>query len=219
MKASRLPRLTLASILTLTLLVSRSQNTNALDFVYHDAVQLEAFLTNISQTYPEITRLYSIGKSINGVDLWVIAIGESPRDHVTLRPNVKYVGNMHGNEVVGREELLHFIEYLVTNYGQMENVTHLLNTSTVHILPSMNPDGFAVASTEPACNGIGRGNAKNYDLNRNFPDFFRQATTPIQQETQLIIDWITSTQFVLSANLHGGAVCVSYPFDTYLGSK
>ena len=29
----------------------------------------------------------------------MLAIGQSPRDPVILRPNVKYVGNMHGNEV------------------------------------------------------------------------------------------------------------------------
>lgn len=32
-------------------------------------------------------------------DLWVLAIGRNPQDHVTLRPHVKYIGNMHGNEV------------------------------------------------------------------------------------------------------------------------
>ena len=33
-----------------------------------------------------------------------------------LKPMVKYVANMHGNEVVGRELLLAFVEYLVTMY-------------------------------------------------------------------------------------------------------
>jgi len=33
-----------------------------------------------------------------------------------LKPMVKYVANMHGNEVVGRELLLAFIEYLVATY-------------------------------------------------------------------------------------------------------
>ena len=28
-----------------------------------------------------------------------MAIGESPREHIPLRPEVKYVGNMHGDEV------------------------------------------------------------------------------------------------------------------------
>ena len=29
----------------------------------------------------------------------MIAVGETPCSHVTLRPEVKYVGNMHGDEV------------------------------------------------------------------------------------------------------------------------
>jgi len=34
-----------------------------------------------------------------GRDLWVLAIGRSPHSHVALRPNVKYIGTIHGNEV------------------------------------------------------------------------------------------------------------------------
>ena len=36
---------------------------------------------------------------ILGADLWVLVIGEGAKNHVTLRPDVKYVANMHGNEV------------------------------------------------------------------------------------------------------------------------
>ena len=38
--------------------------------------------------------------SIIDRELWVMAIaGSRPDQHVTLRPEVKYVGNMHGDEV------------------------------------------------------------------------------------------------------------------------
>ena len=37
--------------------------------------------------------------SLPGTDLWVMAIGENASDHVRLRPHVKYIANMHGNEV------------------------------------------------------------------------------------------------------------------------
>ena len=58
-----------------------------------------------------------------------------------------------GGQVVGREVLLHLIDHLVTQYGQEDRVTHLLNTTTVHVMPSMNPDGFAVADTT-GCNNV-----------------------------------------------------------------
>ena len=44
---------------------------------------------------------------------------------------VKYVGNMHGDETVGREILLALAEYLVKNYGIVNRVTKLLNSTEV----------------------------------------------------------------------------------------
>ncbi|QQP35658.1 Carboxypeptidase Dlike, partial [Caligus rogercresseyi] len=81
------------------------------------------------------------------------------------KPLFKYVGNMHGNEVVGRQ-------YLLENYGRDERVTRLIDTTELWILPSLNPDGYET-STEGSCSrGPGRSNAKNVDLNRDFPKQF-----------------------------------------------
>lgn len=34
-----------------------------------------------------------------GRDLWVLLISKNPETEVLLKPNVKYIANMHGNEV------------------------------------------------------------------------------------------------------------------------
>lgn len=68
-------------------------------------------------------------------------------------------------------------------------------------------------------NYIGRENANRVDLNRDFPDQFSSPNKPpedCQPETRALMRWIVSEPFVLSANLHGGAVVASYPFDDTL---
>uniref|UniRef100_UPI00398E6F4E carboxypeptidase N catalytic chain isoform X2 n=1 Tax=Pristiophorus japonicus TaxID=55135 RepID=UPI00398E6F4E len=79
----------------------------------------------------------------------------------------------------------------------------------------------------------GRANARGVDLNRNFPDLHvapdkqkgRNHHIPLtanwqeqtEQETYAVIRWMQSYNFVLSANLHGGAVVANYPFDKARG--
>ena len=65
---------------------------------------------------------------------------------------VKYVGNMHGDETVGREVLLALAEYLVKNYGVVERVTDLLNSTEVGqswpLRFSIHQKGSSVANDE-----------------------------------------------------------------------
>ncbi len=87
---------------------------------------MEKFLKEMQETYPKLTRLYSIGKSVQGRDLWVMEISTNPGHHVALTPEFKYIANMHGNEVVGRELLLLLIKYLCENYGPDKRITELV---------------------------------------------------------------------------------------------
>lgn len=56
-------------------------------------------------------------------------------------------------------------------------------------------------------------NARGFDLNRNFPDYFKQNTKRNQPETEAVKAWLGKIQFVLSGSLHGGALVASYPYD------
>jgi len=85
-------------------------------------------------------------------------------------------------------------------------ITKLIDSTDIYIIPSMNPDGFERAT---------RGNAQNYDLNRNFPDlrFSGRQTGSVQPEANAIMNFTSHRHFVLSANFHGGSVVANYPFD------
>ncbi|XP_063226209.1 carboxypeptidase M-like isoform X2 [Bacillus rossius redtenbacheri] len=192
---------------------SSADASQGLEFKYHDHEQLTKFLRTTSSRFPNLTALYSIGKSVQGRDLWVMVVSASPYEHMIGKPDVKYVANMHGNEAVGRELMLHLIQYLVTSYSTDPYIKWLLDNTRIHILPSMNPDGFEVARESQCDGGQGRYNARGFDLNRNFPDYFKQNNKRGQPETDAVKEWISKIQFVLSGGLHGGALVASYPFD------
>uniref|UniRef100_A0A2K6LVE2 Carboxypeptidase M n=1 Tax=Rhinopithecus bieti TaxID=61621 RepID=A0A2K6LVE2_RHIBE len=185
----------------------------ALDFNYHHQEGMEAFLKTVAQNYSSITHLHSIGKSVKGRNLWVLVVGRFPKEHRIGIPEFKYVANMHGDETVGRELLLHLIDYLVTNDGKDPEITNLINSTRIHIMPSMNPDGFEAVKKPDCYYSIGRENYNRYDLNRNFPDAFEYNNVSRQPETLAVMKWLKTETFVLSANLHGGALVASYPFD------
>lgn len=177
---------------------------------------MSSVLKDISNNYPNITRLYSIGKSVQKRDLWVLEISKTPGKHISGVPEFKYVANMHGDEVVGREMLLLLAKYMCENYKLDDRITRLIDQTRIHLLVSMNPDGYEVSSEGPnTAHMRGRPNANHVDLNRNFPDQYgtNKYNSKTEPETQAVIDWTLSLPFVLSANLHGGALVANYPFD------
>lgn len=172
-------------------------------------------LEAIAANYPNITNLYSIGKSVQNRDLWVLEITKHPGKHTPGIPEFKYIANMHGNEVVGRELLLLLAKYLCENYQSTTRITQLIDTTRIHLMPSMNPDGYEMSLMNDKRQMKGRENANDVDLNRNFPDQYgiSKLNEKAEPETEAIMKWSKEIPFVLSANIHGGALVANYPFD------
>lgn len=174
---------------------------------YHTYEELVADLDSIANAHPSICRLDSIGASALGRGLWFMKIS----DNVNVEedePEFKYISTMHGDEVVGMEMCYYLIEYLMNNYGSDSLATFLVNETEIWIMPLMNPDGNALHQ---------RGNANGVDLNRDFPDFVTDTTnTPAgrEPETQAVMNWQFDHYSIQSANFHGGALVVNYPWDS-----
>lgn len=186
-----------------------------ISFRHHNYEEMTWLLKDYSRKYSKIAHLYDIGISVQNRKLWVMEISNNPGKHEPGEPEFKYVANMHGDEAIGREMLLHLIKYLCKNYGVNPRVTNIVDTTRIHIMPSMNPDGYEMAATFSDEEWkSSRSNANGIDLNRNFPDqFFPSTNGAPQPETRAVMKWINSIPFVLSASLHSGALVANYPYD------
>nr|XP_010915069.1 carboxypeptidase SOL1 [Elaeis guineensis] len=173
---------------------------------YMSNSELENSMKEFTQRCANISRIYSIGKSVKGIPLWVLEISDKPGQE-EAEPAFKFIGNVHGDEPVGRELLIFLANWLCNNYRKDTLATLIVNNVHLHVLPTMNPDGFALRR---------RGNANNVDLNRDFPDQFYPMNDIVslrQPETKAIMNWIKERHFTASASLHGGALVANYPWD------
>lgn len=190
------------------------------DYVFGELADAPAFLADAYPT-PEQTietmqalsrncrgmlSLETIGNSVQGRPLVFARITSNRGSN---KPEFKYIANMHGDEITGREFMIWLLQDLCAGYGADSRITQLLDSVDIYIMPSMNPDGAALRR---------RSNAARADLNRSFPDFTTadsaDVVTDRPPEVQAVMNFEARHRFKLSANFHGGAEVVNYPWDT-----
>jgi len=101
---------------------------------------LTTALENFQHSYPNLAKLYSIGKSYEGRDIWCIELTNqaTPAEE---KPGFYLDGNTHAGEVTGTMACLYTIDWLLTNYEKHEQATRILDTKTIYVLPRICPDG------------------------------------------------------------------------------
>ncbi|XP_037348802.1 adipocyte enhancer-binding protein 1 isoform X1 [Talpa occidentalis] len=218
--------------------------TDDLDFRHHSYKDMRQLMKIVNEECPTITRTYSLGKSSRGLKIYAMEISDNPGDHELGEPEFRYTAGIHGNEVLGRELLLLLMQYLCREYRDGNpRVRSLVHDTRIHLVPSLNPDGYEVAAQMGSEFGnwaLGLWTEEGFDIYEDFPDLnsvlwgaeerklvpyrvpnnnlpiperYLSPDATVSTEVRAIIAWMEKNPFVLGANLNGGERLVSYPYD------
>lgn len=218
--------------------------TDNLDFRHHSYKEMRQLMKVVNDMCPNITRIYNIGKSQSGLKLYAIEISDNPGEHEVGEPEFRYTAGSHGNEVLGRELLLLLMQFMCLEYlSGNQRIRHLVEETRIHLLPSVNPDGYEKAfevGSELSGWSLGRWSNDGIDIHHNFPDlnsilweaeakkwiprkmlnhhiplpdWYQSKNASVALETRALIAWMEKMPFVLGGNLQGGELVVTFPYD------
>jgi hypothetical protein len=108
---------------------------------FYDHAGLSAIQRKLHEAFPKLTKLYSIGQSVEGRELWCLEVTAKEIGDPKRKPAMWIDGNIHGNEVQGGEAVAYTAWYLCHQYGRVEKVTDLLDHNVFYLVPTINPDG------------------------------------------------------------------------------
>lgn len=118
---------------------------------------------DLTSAYPDLLTMQSIGKSVEGRDMWELTLNVAATGADTDKPAMYIDGNTHGNEVQGTETVLYTIWYLTKSYGKIDKLTELMDNSAFYFVPMVNPDGRAYWFDKPNTAHSSRGGVKPTD--------------------------------------------------------
>ena len=166
--------------------------------------------------YPGLCQIVEAGTSVEGRQLLFARIS----DNIAVEedePEVMYTSSIHGDELTGFMLTLRLIDYLLANYGTDPIATMLVDSCEIWINPLANPDGTYAGGNSSVYSAT-RYNANGVDMNRNFPDPDdgpHPDGNSWQPETEAMMNFASQHSFAISANFHGGAEVINYPWDTW----
>lgn len=179
-------------------------------------------------TYPQyVTMMEGFpNKTIEGRECTLFSLGTlSTTNHRQLlgvrinngnpegKPKFLYTSTMHGDEITGMILMLRLIDELCTSTDS--RIVNLVNDLDIYIMPLTNPDGTYKGGNNTV-NSAQRYNGNNVDLNRNYKDYYQGAHpdgNSYEDETVWTMAMGDVNLFTMSANYHGGAEVMNYPWD------
>lgn len=110
--------------------------------------ELTALLRKAVDANPRLARLASIGNSYEGRSIWCVTLTNFDTGEPAHKPAFYVDANIHATELSGSVAALKLIDTLLTGYGVRDEISRLLDTRTIYVVPRVNPDGAEWAMAE-----------------------------------------------------------------------
>jgi carboxypeptidase T len=212
--------------------------TEAMDFPeadaeYHNYKELMAALVQLKETYPTLTDLYPIGKTVEGRDIYRLRIS-GDLAHADTKPGIIFMGGHHSREHLSVEMPLRLAKYLLSEYAAGNaRIKGLIDNRDIHIIPAVNPDGleYDIATGKYQMWRKNRRQNENgtfgVDLNRNYgfqwgtggssaspnSDTYKGPTPFSEPETMAIRDYIEEhVNITTLLSFHTFSKLILYPW-------
>lgn len=116
---------------------------------YSEDGGIEDELRATAAANPGITKLVTLGQTVNGQDILALKVTKNARQLKDgKRPSVLYGGAQHAREWITPEMVRRLMHQFVDGYGSDPEITGLVDTTELWFLPVSNPDGYDFTFTE-----------------------------------------------------------------------
>ncbi len=110
------------------------------DSNYHDYPELTTKVNQVVADHSSIARKLSVGTSYQGRDLMLIKISDNVATD-EAEPEVLFTAQQHAREHLTPEMAIYLMDLFTDNYGSDPQITNLVNSREIWIIPTLNPDG------------------------------------------------------------------------------
>ncbi|MCP3801144.1 carboxypeptidase [Allokutzneria sp. A3M-2-11 16] len=152
---------------------------------YHTVKAHYAHLDDVTAAYPSLAYPVIYGKSWRKTDLRAICLtkknaGDCKQKPNSAKPRFLLMAQVHAREITTGDMAWRWIDHLTANYGKDTEVTKLMDSTEMWVIPIANPDGVEIVQSGGATPKYQRKNANDsngtctpngqigIDLNRNF---------------------------------------------------
>lgn len=203
--------------------------TKAPDQEYKTPGEIQAILTEIHEQNADITKLVSVGKSLEGRDIWAIKISDNAaEDEGLTEPRVLFNSMHHAREVMTPEVALDIIDQLIDGYRSGDSsIQAWVNGLEIWVMPMFNVDGNHKMWTADRWWRKNTRGGHGVDINRNYPSTwntcngssgfpysqtYRGQSAGSEPETQVMMDFVGKIRPVFNISYHSYSEIVIYPF-------